>query len=71
MTIVLHAPLIPLFLEGFDTLINFTSEGNIIKLVFHGLMKALTDTIRLRRIALGLGVFNLFDTQIEFKGMIF
>lgn len=69
--IVVHQPFIQLNLQAFQIGIELLSERHLIELLQDGLMESLTDTIRLRRLCLGLGVIDIVEGQVELVVVFF
>ncbi len=49
LLVVFEQPLIYVRLQLFKRAIDFLAKGDVVKLVLHGLMKALADAVGLRR----------------------
>ena len=65
LTIVVLHPVIQVSLQLVQRVIQFPPERNLIKLLQHGFMKALADTICLRMPRFGLGMLYAVYTQIQ------
>lgn len=64
--VVVSHPLIDILLQLFDRFVELRTESDLIKLLQHGLMEALTDTIGLWASGFGPGVIDSFKSQVQF-----
>ena len=64
--IVLSNPLIDILLQLFDRFVELRAKSDLIKLLQHGLVEALTDTVGLWTSGFGLGVLDSFESQVQF-----
>jgi hypothetical protein len=68
--VVLFEPRIKISLQGVDRLIDFLAEDGAVKLVEHGRVQPLDDSVGLRRPGLGASVVDVFDVQIQLVFMM-
>ena len=64
MVIVVH-PLIQILLQGFNRLIEFLAESDLVKLVENGFMEAFTNAVCLWTSRFGLRVIDVTHGQIK------
>ena len=69
--VVVRQPLVQIFLQLLQRLVQFFAEGHLIKLVQDRLMEPLADPIRLRRNRFGFRVIYIINRQIELVIMVF
>jgi hypothetical protein len=62
LVIVMHQESIQVSLQGAKLPVNLFPEGDLIKLVAAGLMKAFANAVGLWMLDLGPGVFNFVET---------
>lgn len=62
--VVVRQPLVQIFLQLLQRLVQLFAEGHLIKLVQDRLMKPLADPIRLRRHRFGFRVVDIINRQI-------
>ena len=69
--VVVRQPLVQIFLQLLQRLVQLFAEGHLIKLVQDRLMEPLADPIRLRRHRFGFRVIDIINRQIELVIMVF
>ena len=63
--VVFADPHIKIGLQLVNGTVHLFAEGDAVKLIEHGLMEALADTVGLRALRLGARVIDVLDREIE------
>jgi hypothetical protein len=66
LLVVLPEPQLQISLEFLEAGIDLLAKGNAVALIEHGFMEPLTNPIGLGTFALGAGVIDILNRQIEF-----
>ena len=68
--VVVRQPLVQIFLQLLQRLVQLFAEGHLIKLVQDRLMKPLADAVGLRRHRFGFRVVDIINRQIKLVIMV-